>query len=187
MLWKTLKKLLEVFQPSALWVKISADNILRYFSYYPRKQVLTFHANCLHWRQFAWNIKTCFLGKIRKISSTCRLLKQPREVHVMVNLSRNFCNFICTTNFVYVTLCNITRHARIMFCLEALSVHSQVYFFFQLLRRWFLWCNICLFISYANLLFCRYFFPISSSFNASLWPFPSSFIYIFVIIGWCIR
>ena len=35
---------------------------------FSRKQVLTFHANCLHWRQFAWNLKTCFLRrKIRKI------------------------------------------------------------------------------------------------------------------------
>ena len=27
----------------------------------------TFHVNCLHWRQFAWNFKACYLGKIRKI------------------------------------------------------------------------------------------------------------------------
>ena len=33
---------------------------------FPRKQVLTFHANCLLRRQFAQNIKACFLGKIRK-------------------------------------------------------------------------------------------------------------------------
>ena len=26
---------------------------------------MTFHANCL-WRQFAWNVKSCFLRKIRK-------------------------------------------------------------------------------------------------------------------------
>ena len=31
------------------------------------KQDLTFHANCLHWRQYAWNVKICFLGKLRKI------------------------------------------------------------------------------------------------------------------------
>ena len=37
-----------------------------YFLNFPRKQGLTFHANCLHWRQFAWNVETCFLGKIRK-------------------------------------------------------------------------------------------------------------------------
>ena len=39
-------------------------SILYFFP--PRKQVLTFHANCLHWRQFAWKVKSCFLGKIRK-------------------------------------------------------------------------------------------------------------------------
>ena len=37
---------------------------LWYVSYFPQKQDLIFHANCL---QFAWNVKTCFLGKIRKI------------------------------------------------------------------------------------------------------------------------
>ena len=40
------------------------DNI---FLIFPRKQDLTFHANCLHWRQFAWTVKSCFPGKIRKI------------------------------------------------------------------------------------------------------------------------
>ena len=38
--------------------KISEDNILKYFFYFPRKQDLTFHANCLLRRQFAWNVKT---------------------------------------------------------------------------------------------------------------------------------
>ena len=49
----------------ALLAKFSADNILKYFFLiFPWKQVLTFYANCLQWRQFAWNVKTCFLGKI---------------------------------------------------------------------------------------------------------------------------
>ena len=37
------------------------------FLIFTRKQGLTFHANCLLRRQFAWNVKSCFLGKIRKI------------------------------------------------------------------------------------------------------------------------
>ena len=37
------------------------------FLIFPRKQDLTFHANCLL-EKFAWNVKFCFLGKIRKIS-----------------------------------------------------------------------------------------------------------------------
>ena len=32
-----------------------------------RNHDLTFHANCFHWWQFAWNITSCFLGKISKI------------------------------------------------------------------------------------------------------------------------
>ena len=63
----------------ALWVKFSAADILKYFSYFPRKQILTFHANCLQWRQFAWNVKSCFLGKIIKASSFCHLLSLPIE------------------------------------------------------------------------------------------------------------
>ena len=39
-------------------------DILLIFS---RKQVYKFHVNFLSWRQFVWNVKTCFLGKIRKI------------------------------------------------------------------------------------------------------------------------
>ena len=31
-----------------------------------RKQVLIFHANCLYQRQFAWNVKTCFLKKKKR-------------------------------------------------------------------------------------------------------------------------
>ena len=28
-----------------------------------KKEVLSFHANCLQWRQLEWNVKSCFLGK----------------------------------------------------------------------------------------------------------------------------
>ena len=37
------------------------------FLIFPSKQDLTFHANCLLRRQFTWNVKSCFLRKIRKI------------------------------------------------------------------------------------------------------------------------
>ena len=36
-----------LFQRLALWVKFLADNILKYFFSFPRKQVLTLHANGL--------------------------------------------------------------------------------------------------------------------------------------------
>ena len=59
----------------ALWVKFSAD-ILNYFS----------QETGLPWRQFALNVKSCFLGKLRKIS-ICHLLNLPRVVRL--NISRN--------------------------------------------------------------------------------------------------
>ena len=34
--------------------------------FFPENRFLTFHANCLIRRQFAWNVKTCFLGKIKQ-------------------------------------------------------------------------------------------------------------------------
>ena len=46
-------------------------------------QIVSTHANCLQWRQFAWNVKFCFLRKIRKNISICCLLKfLPRMLSV---------------------------------------------------------------------------------------------------------
>ena len=51
----------------ASWVKFSAGDILKYSSsVLSRKQVLTFRAIYLQWRQFECNVN-CYLGKIRKI------------------------------------------------------------------------------------------------------------------------
>ena len=60
-----------------LCVKVSEDNILKYFSYFSHKTDLTFHANCLLrflGRQFVWNVKAYFLEKNKKNISKCRLL-----------------------------------------------------------------------------------------------------------------
>ena len=48
--------------------------IYNIFLYFLRKQDLTFHSNCLHWRQFAW-CQILFPEKIKKNISKCRLLK----------------------------------------------------------------------------------------------------------------
>ena len=37
------------------------------FFIFSRTQDFTFHAHCLHWKQFAWNVKSCVPRKIRKI------------------------------------------------------------------------------------------------------------------------
>ena len=69
-----------LYHSMGIFSRQQTDNI---FLTFPRKQDLIFHANCLHWRQFAWNIKSCFLGKIRKNISLCHLLKNlPRVLCV---------------------------------------------------------------------------------------------------------
>ena len=53
------------------WVKFSADDILKYFFlFFPRKQVWHF----MHFFFFFQNVKSYFLGKIRKIKSLYHLL-----------------------------------------------------------------------------------------------------------------
>ena len=48
-----------------LWVNSAADTLVIFsFFFFPRKQVLIFHANYLQKRQVARNVKTCFQGKI---------------------------------------------------------------------------------------------------------------------------
>ena len=61
------------------------------FLIFPRKEDLTFHANCLHQRQFAWNVKTYFLGKIRKNISICHLLKTGFNISCKLSPMETIC------------------------------------------------------------------------------------------------
>ena len=63
--------LLNLYNSLGKFSRLHIDDI---FLIFPRKQAMTFHANCLPWRQFAWNVKTCFLDKIKNIILS-RLLK----------------------------------------------------------------------------------------------------------------
>ena len=55
------------FQPLPLSCLIQQTTNGRYFSYFSRKQDLTFYANCLHPSEtICKKCQTCFLGKIRK-------------------------------------------------------------------------------------------------------------------------
>ena len=53
-----------LYHSLGIFSRRQTDDIFLIFS---RKQDLTFQANCLLRRQFAWNVKSCFLGIIRKI------------------------------------------------------------------------------------------------------------------------
>ena len=68
----------------ALWVKFSADDTEIFFLFFPENW-FDISANCLHWRQFARNVKACFLGKTRKKSSIRHLLNQPRGWLRLIN------------------------------------------------------------------------------------------------------
>ena len=55
---------INLYHSLGIFSRRQIDDIFLIFS---RKQDLTFHANCLLRRQFAWIVKSCVLGKIRKI------------------------------------------------------------------------------------------------------------------------
>ena len=66
-----------------LWANSADDKFMIFFLFFPENRICYFLQIvsckivsclswnclyiCLHWRQFAWNVKTCFLGKLRKI------------------------------------------------------------------------------------------------------------------------
>ena len=69
-----LSKIRKIFQYVVCWIFYPArvvnsadDKLAIFFLFFPEKKDLTFHANCLQWRQYAWNVKSCFMRKIRKI------------------------------------------------------------------------------------------------------------------------
>ena len=63
------------------------DKLMIFLNFYPKYQDSTIHANSLHWRQSVLNVKSCFLGKIRKIFQDVFLLKiLPRVLSVKISL-----------------------------------------------------------------------------------------------------
>ena len=55
------------FTLTMLWANSADDKLMMFFLFFPRKEDLTLHANCLPRRQFAWNVKSYFQGKIIKV------------------------------------------------------------------------------------------------------------------------
>ena len=51
------------------WYNLADDTLIKLLFLFFRKQILTFHTNCLHLRQIAWNVRACFLRKIYLSSS----------------------------------------------------------------------------------------------------------------------
>ena len=97
---------LNAFSPLPLSALIQQTTYWNIFLILPRKQDLTFHAN---W-QFAWTVRSCFLGKIRKISSISHLLTiLPRVLSVKYLLYKLY--KICRTQIQVAKL-----HTRLSRC-----------------------------------------------------------------------
>ena len=71
---------------TTLWANSADDNLLIYiyFLFFPTKQDLTFHANCLHLRQFARNVITCFAGKNKKSTSSLKIVHRVKSVKIFM-------------------------------------------------------------------------------------------------------
>ena len=75
----------DLYHPLGQFSRRRIDDV---FLIFPRKQDVTLHANCLQRRQLTCNVKSCFLGKIRKKNiSKCGQLKFFPRV-LSVNASR---------------------------------------------------------------------------------------------------
>ena len=80
---------------------------------FPRKQSLTLQANCLNRRQFAWNVKACFLEKIRKNIWKCHLLKfLPSMLSIKENILQCFLFF--SLSFALPDMCTGLRRCHII-------------------------------------------------------------------------
>ena len=59
-----------------------------FLSFFPGNRILTFHANCLQWRQFAWNRNPVFREKQENVSQISYLLNLPRDWYRLRNNTR---------------------------------------------------------------------------------------------------
>ena len=89
-----IRKILKLFRLECLMEtghslgKFSRWRIDYLFLFFPENR-MTFHANCLHWRQLMRNVKSCFLGKIRKtFQNVCRIFIQSAwSINLAIGLS----------------------------------------------------------------------------------------------------
>ena len=105
------------------------------FLTFPRKQNSTFHANCLHWRQFAWKFESCFLGKVRKnISKCCPLKILPRVLSVkFLHSLGEFSQW--QTDDISLRKQSLTFHAKLPLGLQLAWIRVEIFvdFFYYLI------------------------------------------------------
>ena len=101
---------------------LSKNSFWNIFLIFPSKLAFIFHANCLLTRHFAWTVKVYFLGKIRKISSICRMLNLLWEWWTNVAFL-----------YIVIFLFQITRNEVIYNC--CVEPFPDIMFYVRLRRR----------------------------------------------------
>ena len=114
------------------------------FLIFLRKQDMTFHANCLLRRQFAWNVISCFLRKIRKIFQNVVCWK----FFVFV-----LCMAPWAAGGVFVTICLFVMvfawESRLGFPLVFGSLYSMIVtFFYTIIMTTIIQTCLCVHCSY---------------------------------------
>ena len=117
---------MDFLPPSTHQALLKVDTrCLKYGTMFANGNILFFTENRIwHWRQFAWNIKSCFLGKIRKCITS---LSSVELAKIMVKV-----NFTCgirspyTTSVCYQSVCHSVRElGSRAACHYLLVVHSD--------------------------------------------------------------
>ena len=85
-----------------------ASMLIRYFILFfifPwKKKTLIFYVNCLLWRHFAWKVKACFLGKMKKCHYFAVYSESGKILNTWANFATVFDNFVIVTQ---ISLCRV--------------------------------------------------------------------------------
>ena len=155
-LWKIIKAYFKILSAAAtngtitvitFWANSTDDKLMTVFLFYPENRFWHFMQRCLLRRQFIWNVKACFLEKIRKNISKCHLLKFLPSILTII-LPCDLCSsftlsvrtFICLSWKITSTLkasCKIG--AKYLFLLFIFISDIYVFSFGGKKGRWFTW------------------------------------------------
>ena len=90
-LWKIIIKEIIRMSSTILLVVLTFTSLPANSADHSRKQNLIFHAKCLHWRQFAWHVKSGFPGKNISVCHLLKILLRMLSIH-MYKMHNNICS-----------------------------------------------------------------------------------------------
>ena len=110
-------------------MKVSQDDILKYFSYFFQQTGFDISCTMFPMETICRKVKSCFLGKLRKIVSICHLLNLPSEWERFS---------ICKSSFLYLNLYIFIHISESRYCVALYSeeVNLQTLFVVQWKSFW---------------------------------------------------